>query len=238
MTAISPPSTAPPIRRTPCSTTTASQTNPAWAGRSVAVIEPLEIAYSTPPSPAIAEASTKSRILVRGADSPEVTAAAGADRTARIARPDADFSRFFTRSPTTPISPSSTTTRTRGSDVSANPNPSAGSDHPIVPLLNASTWNSTWSARSASASVASVSTRPPSRSAGSATSSPTAPAASTPSPIAARNGSPEANAHPQVSAAIAAKDACARFTMPPIPVTTTNEQKISASTSPWAATPT
>ncbi len=55
-TAISPPSTAPPIRRTPCSTTTASQTNPAEAGRSVAVIEPLEIAYSTPPSPAIAEA--------------------------------------------------------------------------------------------------------------------------------------------------------------------------------------
>ena len=87
----SPASRAPPGRRTPKTTTKASQVRPS-SGGAVELEAANENRLSmTPPIPAIPAARAKTRIRFRLARMPAAIAAVGELRTARVARPVAEW---------------------------------------------------------------------------------------------------------------------------------------------------
>ncbi len=205
--------------------------------KSVAVIRVLYDAYITPPNPASPADSVNSSSFVRSTETPEATAAAGADRTASIARPDGEFRRALSPAATSATSTTRATPSARSSDRSTGPNTGRGTDHPVSPFRSHLSWNSTWSARKASASVASARDLPPSRSAGSATSAPSRAAAHVPTASAATNGQPRLMSSPATSAAPVTKVPWASDTIAPSPVTTVKDMKTSAMASPCASSP-
>lgn len=205
--------------------------------KSVAVIRVLNDAYITPPKPASPADSANRTSFVRSTDTPEAIAAAGADRTASIARPDGEPRSALSPAATTATRTTRATPSARSSDRSTGPNTGRGTDHPESPLRSHRNWNSTWSARNASASVARARDRPPSRSAGSATSAPSRAAAHVPTASAATNGQPRLISSPATSAAPVTNVAWASETIDPSPVTTVKDMNTSATASPWASSP-
>ena len=92
----SPASNAPPGRRIPNVTASASQNKPASGVAVVLEIAPkLSSARNTPPKPAIPAESANSRTFVRPTSIPDDCAATSELRTASVARPDADRSRAW-----------------------------------------------------------------------------------------------------------------------------------------------
>lgn len=205
--------------------------------KSVAVIRVLYEAYITPPKPASPADRVNSSSFVRSTDTPEAIAAAGADRTASIARPDGESRSALSPAATSAISTTSATPSARSSERSTGPTTGLGTAHPASPPRSHRIWNSTWSARNASARVASASDRPPSRRAGSATSAPSAAATQVPTASAATNGQPRLISSPATRAEAVTKVACARETIAPSPVTTVKDRNTRPTASPCASNP-
>lgn len=90
---------------------------------------------------------------------------------------------------------------------------------------------------SASAIVDNASARPPSRSDGRANRAPAAAVAAIASPAAGNSGTPLSIRLPASTAANSANEAWARLTMPPMPVTTVNDRKITANASARVSSP-
>src|SRR5262249_34292138 len=103
----SPASSAPPGRRIPNVTATASQIRPRNGGMLVAVIENAVSPYIAPPNPAMPADSANSATCALAGDTPEVRAATCELRAAYMARPDGDFCRLWISKVTTPKTMSS-----------------------------------------------------------------------------------------------------------------------------------
>src|SRR5438874_11179404 len=86
----SPAMRAPPGRRMPNVTARANQNRPTAGGAVELLTWKLNSPSSTPPSPAIPAENANIRIFVRLTRMPDASAATSLERTARIARPDAD----------------------------------------------------------------------------------------------------------------------------------------------------
>lgn len=174
---------------------------------------------------------------MRITETPEAIAAAGAERTASIARPEGEL-RSAPRAATAAAHRTTIATPiARSSLRSTGPKAGRGISQPVSPFLNQPIWKRTWSARKARASVARARVRPPRRSAGSATSAPRTAATQVPTSAAAMNGQPWLIRSPATSAAPVTKVACARDTIAPSPVTTVKETKTSERARPWARMP-
>ena len=146
-----------------------------------------------------------------------------------MARPHAERRRLWIRSTTIPTSSSTNIAKVLLLFMSKGPMTGRGMLHPDCMLRSQFHWKSTWSPRNARARVASASGKPPNRSAGSATTLLSATVAATATMIAGRNAhSYRFTSIPVVSAAASTNVAWARLTMPPRPVTTTNDRKMSA----------
>ncbi len=111
--------------------------------KSVAVIRVLYDAYSTPPNPASPAESVNSSSFVRSTETPEATAAAGAERTASIARPDGEFRSAVSPAATSATRTTRATPSARSSARSTGPNTGRGIGHPASPLRSQRSWNST-----------------------------------------------------------------------------------------------
>ena len=113
-----PPRSAPPGRRIPKVTTTASQRSPVMGVAVLLVKEPFVIPSITPPKPAIAPATANSAISLRAGAIPDVRAATDELRTASAARPELDCCRLWIPRVITPKMTRSTITSVRGCERS------------------------------------------------------------------------------------------------------------------------
>ena len=192
-----------------------------------------------PPNPAIAAEIANTPSFTRSTETPDVLAAISDERVAAIARPHVERLRLRITSAAMPTSISMNIANVLLLFMSNGPMTGRGIAQPDCMLRNQFHWNRTWSPRNASASVASASGKPPNRSAGSATTTPSNTVTPTPTRIAGRKlHSYRLTSMPVVSAAASTNVPWARLTIPPRPVTTTNDRKISDSVSPVAITPT
>ncbi len=250
-----PPSSAPPGRRMPKVTTTASQSSPVIGVAEVFVNEPFVTPSITPPNPAIAAENAKSVISLRAGATPEVRAATSELRTASAARPDADRCRLWIISVIRPKTTSSPMICVRGCEKSNVVMPGTCNDgnrnvHPSCPLLTSSAWKTVRSSASASASDPSASASTPSLRIGIAINAPTAAATAVPMiaataklicPWFAMSGTlmPKSwlSAQPAMKPPAVTNVPWARLTIPPCPVTTTKDRKTIAIAMPGASTP-
>ncbi len=186
-----PARSAPPGRRTPNTTATASHTSPVSGSAFVLVADALTMPSMTPPRPAMPADTAKIATLVRAGDNPEVRAATSLLRTANIVRPDADRKRQWITRVTSPKTASRSTTCSDGWEKSKCPcapgtscwfsqfrpgmsSDGAGMVQPKDPWLMACVPKGTSAAKNANANVANASATAPSRRTGSAMRAPRA----------------------------------------------------------------
>ena len=250
MATASPASTAPAGRRTPNVTVTASHTTPMNAGALTLVIGLETSATRAPPRPAMAAATVNTATLVRSTEIPDVRAATSELRTASIARPDAERCRFVTIHATNPMTAASTTSSWRSSlrsptrssvntprSRSYGPTTGRATDQPAPWLDTPWSWNSRRSPVNASASVPRASASPPRRNDSRATPAPRAPTTVAATRAASTNGTPSDTSQPATNPPLVTNIAWPRLTMPPMPVTTTNDRNTRPSANPRAARP-
>ena len=232
--------TAAPGRRMPTKITTASQNSPAWVVAVNGVTLPMKVAKNTPPNPANSADRANTASLVRTIECPEVAAAGSELRTAMMARPVTERWRFLTNQPAANTRITNSTARDFSSWKSNGPSWGRGMSHPLVPwpFLNQLHSNSTRSLMKASARVARAKGKPPNRKAGRATMTPSTPAITTPTISAGMNGSPVlSKIRPAVMAAMVTKAAWARLTMPPRPVSSTQDMNTRPKAKPVTHSP-
>ena len=161
---------------------------------------------------------------MRAARTPTVTAPGSVERSAVIARPDAERVRLPTTQAAVASSTSRPTIMVRLSPKSSGPISGGCTRQPLLSWFEKpSSWKNRYWAMKARAIVDSARGSPPSRRAGSETTTPSAVATRVPAARAARNGQPWLSAHPAVNPAAVTNAAWARLTMPPMPVTMVND---------------